>query len=117
MTMIYHITTAADWEAAQAQGHYTVASLTSEGFIHCSKLEQVVATANRHYPGQRGLILLSIITDRVIAEIRAENLSGGSELFPHIYGPINLDAVNAVLPFEPGADGRFSNLPANMPTE
>jgi uncharacterized protein (DUF952 family) len=115
--MIYHITTAADWKAAQAQGRYTVASLSSEGFIHCSKLEQVVATANRHYPGQRGLILLTIVAERVTAEIREENLSGGSELFPHIYGPINLDAVSAVQSFEPDAAGRFSSLPANTPTE
>jgi uncharacterized protein (DUF952 family) len=108
--MIYHITTAADWEAAQAQGRYTVESLSSEGFIHCSKLEQVVATANRHYPGRRGLILLAIVAERVTAEIREENLSGGSELFPHIYGPINLDAVSAVQSFEPGPDGRFSQV-------
>lgn len=117
MTMIYHITTAADWEAGQTQGRYTVESLSSEGFIHCSKLEQVVATANRHYPGRRGLLLLAIATERVLAEIREENLSGGSELYPHIYGPINLDAVSAVLPFEPDADGRFNDLPAHTPTE
>lgn len=115
MTMIYHITTLVDWEAAQTRGHYTVASLTSEGFIHCSKLEQVVATANRHYPGQHGLLLLAIIVERLPVEIREENLSGGSELYPHIYGPINLDAVSAVLAFEPDASGIFSSLPANTP--
>jgi uncharacterized protein (DUF952 family) len=117
MAIIYHLTASDHWAAALALGSYTADSLTSEGFIHCSKAEQMVHTANHYYSGQHGLFLLAIDPARVAAEIRFENLSGGSELFPHIYGPLNLEAVRAVLPFEPEADGRFTHLPANAPLD
>jgi uncharacterized protein (DUF952 family) len=117
MSTLYHTTTAETWAAAQAAGVYTAASLASEGFIHCSLPSQMVATANRYYHGQHGLLLLAIDSDQVTAEIRVENLGGGSELFPHIYGPLNLDAVSALLPFEPDPDGTFRRLPENAPTE
>ena len=115
MALIYHITAASNWAAAQAQGSYTADSLASEGFIHCSKKEQTIHTANRYYTGQHGLLLLAIDPARVKPEIRFENLTGGSELFPHIYGPLNLDAVAAALPYEPEPDGRFTHLPAGAP--
>lgn len=114
MTIIYHITGAVQWAAAQAQGHYIADSLHSEGFIHCSKPGQVIATASRYYASQSGLVLLAIAQARVESEIRFENLQGDPETYPHIYGPLNLDAVTAALPFEPGPDGTFS-LPANAP--
>lgn len=115
MAIIFHITHPSDWEQAQRQGRYTSGSLASEGFIHCSKPDQIINTANRFYPRQKGLLLLAIAPARVEAEIRFENLEGGAELFPHIYGPLNLDAVSAVLPFEPDADGRFTRLPEHTP--
>lgn len=115
MAIIFHITHPADWELARQQGQYTSDSLAGEGFIHCSKPDQIIDTANRYYAGQKGLLLLAIAPARVVPEIRFENLIGGKELFPHVYGPLNLDAVTAVLPFEPGADGRFTRLPENAP--
>lgn len=114
MAIIYHITSVERWADAQTQGQYTADSLSSEGFIHCSKPGQVIATAARYYAGQSGLVLLAIAPARVTAEMRFENLTGGPEGYPHIYGPLNLDAVTAVLPFEPNPDGTFS-LPANAP--
>jgi uncharacterized protein (DUF952 family) len=117
MPIIYHFTTPEAWAEGQAHQKYTTPSLTSEGFIHCSTPAQIVATANRYYNGRRGMQLLAIETKRVKAEIRNENLIGGSELYPHIYGPLNLDAVTAVFAFEPDPDGQFTHLPANAPTE
>ena len=116
MAFIFHITTVASWSGAQPLGSYASGSLVIEGFIHCSKSDQVIATANRYFSGQHGLLLLAIDPALVAPEIRFENLTGGSELFPHIYGPLNLDAVAAALPFEPGPDGRFTHLPADAPT-
>ncbi len=106
---IYHITTTTEWEAAQAAGQYTAPSLTSEGFIHTSTREQVAGTANRFYRGVTGLALLVIDLPRVTAAVRFDPVSIDGELteFPHIYGPLNLDAVQGVLPFEPDADGSF----------
>jgi len=107
MTIIYHITPRADWAAAQSSGMYSADSLVSEGFIHCSTAQQFIATANRVFRGRRDLILLSVDTNRVKAEIRYENLEGGANLFPHIYGALAVDAVAAVHDFPPRADGTF----------
>jgi uncharacterized protein (DUF952 family) len=106
--LIYHITALKDWEAAQAAGSYRADSLQSEGFIHASTAAQVIHTANRYYQGQHGLILLAIDPAKVSVEIRYENLTGGEERFPHLYGPLALDAVVRVEPIEPGPDGTFT---------
>ncbi len=108
MIDIFHITRSADWQKALEEGAYQADTLASQGFIHCSTRAQVVSVANRFYLGQHGLVLLEIDSRRVQPEIRRENLEGGTELFPHIYGPLNLEAVEKVVAFEPGDDGQFS---------
>ena len=113
MTRIYHITSRADWEAAQRAGVYHTASLESEGFIHCSRRDQVVAVADANFRGQTGLVLLAIDEARVKAEIRYEDCYDTGQAFPHIYGPLELAAVTRVFDFPPDADGRFA-LPDEM---
>jgi uncharacterized protein (DUF952 family) len=110
MTVILHITHPANWQQAQATGAYCADTLASEGFIHCSTPSQVVATAQRFYRGQSPLVLLCIDPRLVQAEIKYESAVSG-ELFPHIYGPLNLTAVINVLPFTLQVDGTFG-LPA-----
>jgi uncharacterized protein (DUF952 family) len=105
--IIYHITNKIDWDQALEAGIYRADTLETQGFVHCSKEEQVIQTANSFYHGRSGLVLLCINSNLVIPEIRYENLEGGEKLFPHIYGPINLDAVLAGYTFEPGMDGSF----------
>lgn len=114
MAIIFHITRREAWE--KAAGAYRTEMLAVEGFIHCSTREQVIQVANTRFRGQSGLVLLSIDTDKVRAEIRHENLEGGLLLFPHIYGEINADAVIQVTAFEPRADGYFT-LPARLDSE
>lgn len=113
MTIVYHIAPAADWEAARAAGTYTAASLRSEGFIHCSTAEQVIATANRLFKGRTGLLLLCIDTARIDAEIRYENLEGGSNLFPHVYGALEAGSIIAVHDLLSASDGSFE-LPQSL---
>lgn len=98
-----------EWTAAKLTGLYRPEAFDAEGFIHCSTPAQVIAVANRHYPGQSGLVLLYIDSDKVDAEIVYENLYGGQELFPHIYGALNVDAVTRVEDFEPDPDGQFTS--------
>ena len=109
---IYHIATAADWDQALAGGEYTTstrgATLAEEGFIHASTAEQVAPVANMIYQSLPDLLVLVIDPDRVRAEIRPEPVPGWDAPFPHIYGPLNTDAVVTVRRFEPGPDGRFS---------
>ncbi len=98
--MILHITTPADWERAQRDGSYTADSLQTEGFIHCSEPQQVAWVVNRHFKGRTGLILLHIDRSRLDADVRYENLEGGEQLFPHVYGAIPVSAVVKVTPLE-----------------
>lgn len=105
--MIYHITTEQDWNSAQKNGSYSADSLQSEGFIHCSTAAQVQATANRFYHGSKGLVLLHIDTNVLRTPVRFENLEGGVELFPHVYGAISLDAISGVSCLDPQTDGSF----------
>ncbi len=106
MDTLFHICDRADWQEAQRQGEYRAASLDTEGFIHCSTAGQVAATADRFYRGRHGLVLLVIDPACVRPEVRFEPADGS--LFPHVYGPLNLDAVVDVREFEPGEDGTFS---------
>lgn len=106
--MITHILSGEDWAAAQKSGEY-LAHMDVDGFIHCSTPAQVLDTANRYYASRRDLLLLWIDPHSVKPEIRWE--AAGGESFPHIYGPLNLDAVTRVTPFEPDADGVFRRLP------
>ena len=112
MNLILHITTAAEWQAAQAAGSYQADSLASEGFIHCSMAQQVVATANAIFPGRAGLLLLAIDAARRTAPLRYEDCYETGQQFPHIYGPLNLDAVVAVHDFPPTPAGSFNLPPA-----
>ncbi len=105
MLSIFHIMSVKAWAAAQAAGEYRGDTLTTEGFIYCSRAEQVAAVANAYYAGHVHLALVRIERARVTAEVRDEPSDG--DVFPHIYGPLNLDAIVEVMPFAPGADGRF----------
>lgn len=110
--MIYHITSRADWQSAQKNGSYTADSLAAEGFIHCSKAEQVAGVAARFYAGQRGLVLLAIDPKKLTSDLRYEPGSDKpDELFPHIYGPLNLEAVASVLDFEADSAGKWTPPP------
>ncbi len=117
--MILHITTKTEWEIAKINGEYTAPSLKTEDFIHCSPPKQTVDTANIFFKGQKGLILLCIDEKQLKSECKYEDPSGGGQhdlslgnLFPHVYGPINLSAVTKVVDFPSNSDGSFT-----LPTE
>lgn len=103
--VIYHIAERDRWRAALGAGEYRAGSLETEGFIHCSLRHQVLPVADSLYHGQQNLILLEIDPSLVDAEIRHE---GDTDRFPHIYGPLNLNAVLRIADFPPGDDGRFA---------
>lgn len=107
MSLITHITSRSAWHDAQQVGRYEAPSLHTEGFIHCSTPAQVAATANRFYRAQRGLLLLYIDPALLTAPLKLEPGTDVEELFPHIYGPLNLTAVVRVTDFEPDAAGVF----------
>ncbi|MBD6620219.1 DUF952 domain-containing protein [Komarekiella sp. 'clone 1'] len=106
MNTILHITQRQQWEQAKNIGTYRGDTLDTEGFIHCSKATQVVKVANRFFLNQKELVLLFIKADTVKPEIRYEGIEE-YELFPHIYGELNIDSVYKVIDFEVGEDGLF----------
>lgn len=120
---LLHITARADWMAAARLGQYAAPNLAAEGFIHCSTGKQALAVATKYYRGQRGLVLLVIDPARLDPMLKWELPSDGTlpgvpagELFPHIYGPLNVDAVVQILDFEPDLNGEFT-LPASLELE
>ncbi|MEM6255502.1 MAG: DUF952 domain-containing protein [Cyanobacteria bacterium P01_D01_bin.156] len=113
MELLYRIAPAADVHTAEAQGYFESADLAAEGFIHCSFLHQVLGVSQRHYAGQQGLVLFSIDPTLVDCEIRVENTSGGTELYPHIYGQVPWAAVEQIYTDTYDAAGIFA-LPAEL---
>ncbi|MDL1942207.1 DUF952 domain-containing protein [Chloroflexi bacterium CFX2] len=121
--MILHITSRQEWLEAQARGEYAAPSLAGEGFIHCSTDKQILNVANAFYRGRTDLVVLALDETRIRSEVRWEAPAGPkvdsiseADLFPHVYGPINLDAIASVLDFQPDPVlGTFSlpNLPAH----
>ena len=110
--MILHIVCRDDWDSARARGIYAPPSLGAEGFIHCSTKPQILRTANRFYRGKTGLVILCIDESRLEAAPRYEPPDSAlgettEDLFPHLYRPLNLDAVVSVIDFPCGADGTF----------
>lgn len=110
---ILHITTPSAWAEAQQQGQYTADSLPTEGFIHCSTPAQVVYVANDRFRGRDDLILLVITAHLVQPAIVYEDCYETGQQFPHIYGPLNLNAVTQVLAFPPDENGLFT-LPSTL---
>jgi uncharacterized protein (DUF952 family) len=111
--VIYHILPRGDWREAEEAGVYAPESLETEGFIHCSKVDQVLSTANRYFRDQEDLFLLCIASEKVRAEIRYEDLTGSGVLYPHIYGPLTLEAVVNVSRLDKDWRGKFV-LPAGL---
>ncbi len=116
MTLILHITTENEWQTAVTAGAYRADSLESEGFIHCSTTAQVLLPANQLYTGRTDLILLTIDPSKLTAELVYEDCYETGQAFPHIYGPLNLEAVTGFVKFPPNPDGSFF-LPAELENE
>ena len=113
MTELFHLADRQQWEAARTAGRYEVSTrgktLPEVGFIHCSQRHQVRGVADAVFAGAEDLVLLTIDAERVPAPIRYEGPD-----FPHIYGPLPVDAVVAVTPVHRDASGRLL-LPTDEP--
>ncbi len=90
--MIYHITTPIELAKFDDKNYYEAVSLHTEGFIHCSTLAQLKLTAERYYSKVPEIIVLVIDEQKLKAGLEFEMASVGEE-FPHIYGPINKEAI------------------------
>lgn len=106
--VVFHIISRSAWRDAQDKGSYVPDRYADEGFIHLSKREQILRPANLLCSGRDDLLLLEIDTHALVSEVRYEPGSHGEdELFPHLYGSLNLDAVRTIHAFPCQADGSF----------
>ena len=113
--MVLHLASNDAWLAAVKEGLYRADSLSTAGFIHCSKPSQIVGVANSFYRGQQGLVLLVIDPSKLESELKWEppaepepSHARAGDLFPHLYGPLNLDAVVNIVAFDSDTDGNFT---------
>jgi len=113
MPSIFHITSQSQLTEARRLGEYIPATFDEDGFIHCSYARQVARVANLRYRGRSDLVLLEIDAAAVPHEVVDENLEGGSELFPHIYGGLPMAAVVRVHILPSGSGGDFE-LPRSV---
>jgi len=107
MPLIYHIAPASSW--SPDDGSYRGDTLDTQGFIHCSTADQLVTVANQFFHGRADLLVLVIDETRVRSEVIYENLEGGTDPFPHIYGPLNTEAVIDAFALTLRSDGTFSS--------
>lgn len=103
--MIYKICPRALWREAEMSGQFRGAPVDlADGFIHFSTAGQVGETAARHFAGQDGLLLIAIDSSKLGDALKYE-VSRGGALFPHLYAPLDLSAVEWVKPLPLGPDG------------
>lgn len=106
---ILHLCRRQAWLNSQATGEYRAESLELEGFIHCSLPEQITDVANRYYQGVPDLVVLQVDPHKLTSEIRWEK--SDQAYYPHVYGPINPEAVDRVTNIQLNSDGTFRNFP------
>jgi glutathione S-transferase len=114
---IFHLTARSEWDAALDRGSYPWSTrglpFDEVGFVHCSTVEQVVGVATRFFADVDDLVLLEIESDRVDHEVVYEPAPPDGERFPHIYGPLPLEAVVTVHEVESDGAGAVL-LPAAL---
>ncbi|MBX3244736.1 MAG: DUF952 domain-containing protein [Acidobacteria bacterium] len=90
--LIYHVTLPENWEYYKDRPSYQTESLQTEGFIHCSYEGQLETTLQRYYANAAQVVILTIETDKLFAKF-VEEPSTNNEVFPHIYGRLNHNAI------------------------
>lgn len=107
MSLIYILCTPAAYEAAGAKGQYISESLGPEGFIHASPANQLTRVANKYYAQNEVLCVLTVDESKISAPVKWEAIANG-DLYPHIYGPLNMDAVVCMQSVQRSADGTYT---------
>ncbi|WP_433064165.1 DUF952 domain-containing protein [Dactylosporangium sp. CS-033363] len=109
--MIYHIAFESDWERAKRDGEYRLSTkgrtIEEQGFMHGGTEAQVAPVANMIYGDDEGLVVLAIDEEKLTSPLRWDPAPGWDEPFPHVYGPLNVDAVVGVRALTRGSDGRY----------
>jgi uncharacterized protein (DUF952 family) len=89
---IYHIVLPEVWKQFEGKPSYRAASLETEGFIHCSYEQQLPVVLRRYYRNVEKVLILKLDTAKLRSKLVEEPSTGG-EIYPHLYGRLNFDAV------------------------
>jgi uncharacterized protein (DUF952 family) len=99
--VIYHLTTLQEWEEAQDVGTYRPPSLERHGFIHCATEEQLDGVMKKHFGQHENLVKLIIDPSRLTTRLQYDRVEEEQQEFPHLYGPLNLEAVTQIVFLDP----------------
>jgi uncharacterized protein (DUF952 family) len=113
--LILHLMTADTWRAWQPGSSYRPPSLQTEGFVHCTAGDDLMLqVANRFYRSDDDLVVVALESADLGSEVRWEppahpdgSAHGDGPLFPHVYGPLEREAVVGVRRVVSDGDGRF----------
>lgn len=105
--LIFHVVKKEDWKLQKKDSRYHPESIDTEGFIHCSPGREIEEVTNRLFKGESDILLIIINTTLVEPEIRYENSGDSDTKYPHIYGPLNMDAVIDKIELASEDDGSY----------
>ena len=91
--MIYHVAKIEEWKASADRNDYYPFDYEREGFIHCSFSYQLEGVLERYYQDEKAVLILTIDENTLISKVEAELSELKNEIYPHIYGSINKDAI------------------------
>lgn len=114
MAPLIHLPSRHEWKACVCEGLYRPQSLAEGGFIHLCRPEDAVMVANLLFADVEDLLIVAIDSRRLRAELRLNPEKPGAFAWPHLSGPLNLEAVVGVLPYRRRPDGRYPRLPAEF---
>ncbi len=115
-THLFHICTEDELRQARALGVHRPVSLASDGFVHLARGTQVIQVLHHFFAGRDGLVLLAIDPARLAHGLKFEAAApvgaqpvtgdGGDEgdSFPHVHGPLNLEAIVDAVRLPGGSD-------------
>lgn len=105
---IYHIATLRELRAGCSVDAYTPERFNDDGFVHCTATPEMLLVVARDYFSsiEEPIAVMRLAPDRLLArlvyEAPAPIAGGGAShltpgaVFPHVYGPLNLDAIDGV---------------------
>lgn len=93
-TTIYKLILSDEWKLAKKEGTYKGSALDqTDGYMHCSTIDQIQGTLEKFFANQTDVLLLSIDTEKIKQHLKWEKSPRSGRIFPHIYGPLPINAV------------------------
>ena len=114
MAALIHLVRRGDWTTGTREGLYISRSLVEDGFIHLCRPEEAVMVANLVFADVDELLAVGIDSRRLRAELRLDSERPGGFAWPHLHGPMDLEAAVCVLRYMRRPDGRYPRLPAAL---